>query len=217
MGIFEACVLLFRAMLVPKARLAVENLALRQQVAVFKQPVKRPKSRPRDRVFWVCLSRLWSNWQSAIVIVQPAMVIKWHRQGFKRYWRWKSRKGKPGRPPIEREIRNRISRMSRENPTWGALQRYDKSERRMDGSANRECLSLRRNTSFPPSRSRWCLRSLLPEACQERGHRRSSARTTLTLAECLLRTHHRLHPPRVLESPDCAGRIPSQTHPRQLP
>ena len=120
MGLLKACVLLLRAILVPKARLAIENLALRQQVAVFKQSVKRPKLRPRDRVFWVCLSRLWSNWRSALVIVQPETVIKWHRQGFKRYWRWKSGKGKPGRPPIEREIRNLIRRMSRENPTWGA-------------------------------------------------------------------------------------------------
>ncbi len=70
MGLLQACVLLFRAILVPKARLAIENLALRQQVAVFKQSVKRPKLRPRDRVFWVCLSRLWSNWRSALVIVQ---------------------------------------------------------------------------------------------------------------------------------------------------
>jgi hypothetical protein len=54
MGIHEACVLLLRAMLVPKDSLAIENVALRQQVAVFKQSVKRPKLRPRDRVFWVC-------------------------------------------------------------------------------------------------------------------------------------------------------------------
>ncbi len=120
MGIFKACVLFFRAMLVPKARLALENLALRQQLAVCKQSVKRPKLRPRDRIFWVCLSRLWSHWQSALLIVQPETVIRWHRQGFKLYWRWKSRGGTPGRPPIEGAIRHLIGRMSRENPTWGA-------------------------------------------------------------------------------------------------
>jgi hypothetical protein len=53
-----------------RAAAAVENLALRQQVAVFKQSVKRPKLRPRDRVFWVVLSRLWPNWRSALAIVQ---------------------------------------------------------------------------------------------------------------------------------------------------
>jgi len=100
--------------------LAVENLALRQQVAVYQHTVKRPTLRARDRIFWVWLSRLWSNWRSALAIVQPETVIKWHRQGFKLYWRWKSRSRKPGRPPVQREVRELIRRMSRENPLWGA-------------------------------------------------------------------------------------------------
>ena len=69
-----------------RSALAAENLALRQQVAVYKHSVKRPKLRPRDRVFWVLLPRLWSNWRSALAIVQPETVIKWHRMGFKLYW-----------------------------------------------------------------------------------------------------------------------------------
>jgi transposase InsO family protein len=100
--------------------LAIENLALRQQLAVCKQSAKRPKLRQRDRVFWVWFSYLWPDWRSALAIVQPETVIKWHRMGFKLYWRWKSRAGKPGRPPIEREIRNLIRQMSKENPTWGS-------------------------------------------------------------------------------------------------
>ena len=120
MGLFHVCFTLFRAMLVPKMRLAVENLALRQQLAVCKQSVKRPKLRSRDRVFWVLLSKIWQNWRSALAIVQPETVIKWHRRGFKLFWRWKSRNGKAGRPPVEREIRDLIRQMSRENPTWGA-------------------------------------------------------------------------------------------------
>lgn len=79
MGILKACVLFLRAMLVPKATLAIENLALRQQVSVFKQSIKRPKLCPRDRVFWVWLSKLGPKWQSALVIVQPETVIRWHR------------------------------------------------------------------------------------------------------------------------------------------
>ena len=74
MGILEACLLLLRAMLIPKVHLALENLALRQQLAVFKQSVKRPKLRPRDRIFWILLLRLWPNWRSALAIVQPATV-----------------------------------------------------------------------------------------------------------------------------------------------
>jgi putative transposase len=120
MGIIQAIFLFLRGFIVGRAAAAAENLALRQQVAVFKQSVKRPRLRPRDRVFWVWLSRLWPNWRSALAIVQPETVIKWQRQGFRLYWRWKSRAGKPGRPPIEREIRDLIRRMSRENSTWGA-------------------------------------------------------------------------------------------------
>ena len=74
----------------------------------FNGTYKRPKLRPRDRIFWVLLSRLWSNWRSALAIVQPETVIRWHRMGFKLYWWWKSRAGKPDRPCIEREIRNLI-------------------------------------------------------------------------------------------------------------
>ena len=104
MGILKALLVFLRAMLIPKLHMAIENLALRQQLAVCKQSVKRPKLRPRDRVFWVWISRYWCNWQSALIILQPETVIRWHRQGFKLYWRWKSRAGKPGRPPIERAI-----------------------------------------------------------------------------------------------------------------
>ena len=120
MGIIQSIFLFLRAFIMGRAGAAVENLALRQQVAVFKQSVKRPKLRPRDRVFWVVLSRLWPNWRSALAIVQPETVIKWHRKGFKLYWKWKSRTRKRGRPPTERKIRDLIRRMSRENPTWGA-------------------------------------------------------------------------------------------------
>ena len=113
MGIVQSIFLFFRAFIMGRVAVAVENLALRQQVAVFKQSVKRSKLRPRDRVFWVVLSRLWPNWRSALAIVQPETVIKWNRKGFKWYWKWEPRKGKPGRPPIEPKIRNLIRRMSR--------------------------------------------------------------------------------------------------------
>lgn len=102
-----------------RASLATENLALRQQLAVLSRSVKRPKLRGRDRLFWAWLSQLWSGWSAALVIVKPETVIRWHRQGFRLYWRWKSRK-KNGRPKVDLEIRELIRRMSRVNPTWGA-------------------------------------------------------------------------------------------------
>ena len=120
MGVLKAVLVFLRAMLILKADLAIENLALRQQLAVCRQSVKRPRLRPPDRAFWACFSRLWPDWRHALVIVQPETVIKWHRLGFRLYWRWKSRTGKVGRPCIDREMRDLIRRMSRENPIWGA-------------------------------------------------------------------------------------------------
>ena len=109
-----------RAMCSPRASIVVENLALRQQVAVLRRSVARPKLKPRDRLFWVLLCRFWSGWRGALVVVQPETVVRWHRLGFRLYWRWKSRRPKAGRPSIEREIRDLLRRMSRENPLWGA-------------------------------------------------------------------------------------------------
>ena len=101
MGVLKAVFLLVRGVLKNRAALALENLALRLQLVVLERSVKHPALRPRDRVFWVWLSRLWKGWQSCLVLVQPGTVIAWHRQGFKLYWRWKSRNRAPGRPKIE--------------------------------------------------------------------------------------------------------------------
>ena len=97
----------------------MEILALRQQLAVLNRTVHRPKLRRRDRFFWVVLSTLWSKWREVLVIVKPETVINWHRQGFRLYWKWKSRARRVGRPKIAVEIRELIRRMSRENPLWG--------------------------------------------------------------------------------------------------
>ena len=77
MGIIQAIFLFLRGFIVGRAAAAAENLALRQQVAVFKQSVKRPRLRPRDRVFWVLLSRFWSRWMELLAVVSEAS----HRLG----------------------------------------------------------------------------------------------------------------------------------------
>ena len=118
MNLVNGIRLFIRAVLLPRAVIAAENLALRQQLGVLRRSAKRPRLRRRDRVFWVWLSRLWGGWQSSLVIVKPATVIRWHRQGFRLYWGWRSRK-RPGRPKIDAEIRGLIRRLSRDNPTWG--------------------------------------------------------------------------------------------------
>jgi len=92
-----------------RANLAAENLALRQQFSVYRHRRPRPRLRRRDRIFGVWLSRCWTGWQHALVIVQPDTVIGWHRQGFRLYWRWRSR-GRAGRPKVEAEVRQLIGR-----------------------------------------------------------------------------------------------------------
>ena len=108
-----------RSSLKSQRELALENLALRQQLAVLKRTTKRPELANADRAFWVALSRLWTGWQHALILVKPETVIGWHRRGFRLYWTWKSRT-RGGRPRIDVEIRTLIRRMARENPTWGA-------------------------------------------------------------------------------------------------
>jgi putative transposase len=79
----------------------------------------KPKLRDGDRRFWILLARLWPGWRSALLVVSPATVVRWHRQGFRYYWRWKSR-GHAGRPQIDAVVRQLIRHLSRDNPLWGA-------------------------------------------------------------------------------------------------
>ena len=75
-----------RALLGRSTAVTVENIALRHQLMVLQRSIPHPRLRRRDRIFWVCLSRLWANWRPSLVIVKPATVIGWHRQGFRLYW-----------------------------------------------------------------------------------------------------------------------------------
>jgi hypothetical protein len=101
-------------------QVALENAALRQQIAVFKRDVRRPKLNDRDRLFWIGLRMIWDDWKSALFIVRPETVIAWHDQRFKRYWRRLSQRKQPGRPRMGSEIRKLMRTMASKNPTWGA-------------------------------------------------------------------------------------------------
>ena len=104
-----------------RAALGLENLALRHQIGVLQRSARhRPKMTSGDRLLWICLSRLWRDWRSALAIVKPETVVAWHRAGFRLFWTWKVRRGQPGRPLISREVRYLIRKMCRENPGWGA-------------------------------------------------------------------------------------------------
>ncbi len=93
---------------------AIVELALRQQLATYAQKRSKPRLTPRDRVFWVALARFWPGWKDALVIVKPDTVIRWHREGFRLYWRAISKRG-PGRPPISEEVPALIRRLASEN------------------------------------------------------------------------------------------------------
>jgi putative transposase len=104
-----------------RTALQLENLALRHQIGVLQRSArKRPSLTSVDRLLWVWLSRLWSDWRSALAIVKPETVVAWHRKGFRLFWTWKVRHGQPGRPVISCEVRVLIRKMCRENPSWGA-------------------------------------------------------------------------------------------------
>src|SRR5271168_2129807 len=101
-----------------RAVVELENLALRHQLHVLRrQRTGRLRLITIDRLLWVWLYRLWPRCLETMVLVKPATVVQWHRQGFRLYWRWRSRSG---RPAISREIRDLGRQMSIANPLWGA-------------------------------------------------------------------------------------------------
>ena len=101
-----------------RSDLLLEILALRQQIEILRRRYPRPKLRRTNRLFWIGLCRHWEGWRSALLIVQPETVLRWHREGYRRYWRWVSRKRR-GRPPVPREVIEVIRRISVEQPSWG--------------------------------------------------------------------------------------------------
>src|SRR5438094_34610 len=109
----------FRSAVRTRRELALENLVLRQQLAVWKPRQPRPRLTEMDRIFWIVLSRLWKNWRSSLQVVRPETVVRWHRRSFRFYWAWKSRR-RWDRPGIARDLRDLIRQMSRANPLWGA-------------------------------------------------------------------------------------------------
>jgi hypothetical protein len=112
-----ALIRLFRC----RGNLALENPVLRQQLAVLKRRHPRPSLGLFDRLFWVIARRFRSAWKQHLIIVTPETVVRWHRTGFRMYWRLISRvRAQVGRKPTPKEVRELIFRMVVENPTWGA-------------------------------------------------------------------------------------------------
>jgi putative transposase len=119
-SVLVSLLLTLRGFLCARTALHVELLALRHQIHVLE------RSRPRrlrltrtDRLLWVWISRVWHDWQTALVIVKPETVIAWHRRGVRLVWTWKSRRH-VGRATVPLEVRTLIRTMSETNPLWGA-------------------------------------------------------------------------------------------------
>src|SRR6266487_782020 len=103
-----------------RRRLEAENLFLRHQLSIaLRRAPPRLRLRGSDRALLVWMIRLWPSLLGAAQAVQPETILRWHRAGFKTFWRWKSRK-RAGRRKIDRGLRDLIRRMSKENPKWGA-------------------------------------------------------------------------------------------------
>ncbi len=109
--VMEMLLSLFRALFVGRANLALENLALRQQVAALKRERPRPPLDDSDRAFWVALKDQWSRWSDHLILVTPGTVVRWHRASFGKHWGRISRR-RVGRPRTSAEIRT----MTREWP-----------------------------------------------------------------------------------------------------
>lgn len=103
-----------------RRQLVLENIALRQQVAMLRQSVKRPRASRGDKLFWIFLYRHVENWKQLLHALHPETIVRWHREVFRRYWRRKSRGIKPGRPPIDIQLRDLIREMQATNIGWGA-------------------------------------------------------------------------------------------------
>ena len=119
--LFRLCLGTFCRIFCTRQSLMLENLALRQQLAVLKRKHPRPRLGPLDKLFWVIVRGFWSQWKGALVLALPETVVRWHRAGFKLYWTMlcKVRRRVGGGRRISKQIRELIFQMVTENPTWG--------------------------------------------------------------------------------------------------
>src|SRR2546427_753959 len=134
-------------------QVALENLALRHQLAVVKKMVNRPKLVGSDRLFWVALSRVWAGWRQALVFVSPNTVLRWQRRRFREYWVRLSARPATGRPRVSRQIRALVVRMAQANPLWGAPRIHGELQKLGIDVAERTVSRLIPKRRSPPSQT----------------------------------------------------------------
>ena len=132
---------------------ALENLALRQQLTVCKRTAKRPSFRHRDRLFWVLLAHAWRDWRTALIVVQPDTVVRWHRQWLRRRWTQRSTHARPGRPSTTAAIRRLVAEMGAANPLWGAPRIHGELRKLGVDVSERTVSRLLRRRRRPPSQT----------------------------------------------------------------
>ena len=132
---------------------ALENLALRQQLAALTRTVKRPRLRTRDRLFWIMLAKAWQQWRTALIVVQPETVLRWHRQWFRRRWTHRSKRIRPGRPSTDAAIRTLVNKMAAANPLWGAPRIHGELRKLGIDVSERTVSRLLRRRRRPPSQT----------------------------------------------------------------
>jgi hypothetical protein len=131
----------------------LENMALRQQLRAVKRTTARVRVRTRDRLFWIVLARVWRNWRTALVLVQPETVVRWHRDWVRRRWTRRSTRRYGGRPAIEQQLRVLIRKMAAANPLWGAPRIHGELGKLGIDISERTVSRLLRRPRRPPSQT----------------------------------------------------------------
>jgi putative transposase len=130
----------------------LENLALRQQLSILRRTVRRPQLRTRDRLFWVLLAKAWRDSRTALIVVQPDTVVRWHRQWLRRRWTRLSTPTHPGRPSTPEAIRTLVAQMAA-NPLWGAPRIHGELRKLGIEVSERTVSRLLRRRRRPPSQT----------------------------------------------------------------
>ena len=111
-------------------QLALENLALRQQLAVYKRTAPRPRLGPADRLFWAGLARVWTGWRRVLVIVSPDTVLRWQRRRFREYWTRINPPGQTSFSEVLKAVQESLSRSILAGATFFCRRRHRTSRQR---------------------------------------------------------------------------------------
>jgi putative transposase len=114
-SLLSFCLSLFKS----TSQVRLENIFLRKQLEILARTSTRPRLRSSDRFFFSVMTDAFNSWKETLLVLKPETVVRWHQQGFRLYWRWRSR-SEAGRPKIPQAQINLIKQMANDNPLWGA-------------------------------------------------------------------------------------------------